>query len=143
MAALRNEYGSEVTVLFDWALAGYGAPGEEISRLVWVALLDFKVDVADAERLESMIFARYLQGLADAGWQADPAQVRYAYLMNSVIIFTLEAVVQAVDHAFSEDVDGLEAYYGWPQERLVEHDTQITYLLLKRTNELRAILNTS
>ena len=143
MAALRDEHGQEVTVLFDWAIAGYATPGEEISRLMWVALLDFKVDVADAERLESMIFARYLQGLADVGWQADTDQVRYVYLMRSVIVFTLEAAVQAVDHALSEDVDGLETYYGWPQERLVEQDTQITYLLLKRIDELRAILNTS
>lgn len=139
MAALRDENGSEVTVLFDWALAGYGAPGEEISRLVWAALLDFKVDVADAERLELMVFDQYLQGLADTGWQADPVQVRYAYLMSSVLIFTLE--MEAVDHAFSEDVDGLETYYGWPQERLVEQNAQITYFLLKRADELRAILN--
>jgi hypothetical protein len=139
MAALRDEKGSEVTVLFDWALAGYGAPGQEISRLVWAALLDFKVDVADAERLESMVFDSYLQGLADAGWQADPAQVRYAYLMSSVLIFTLE--MEAVDHAFSEDVAALENYYGWPQERLVTQNAQVTYLLLKRADTLRAILN--
>lgn len=141
MAALRDEDGSEITVLFDWALAGYGAPGEEISRLVWAALLDFKVDVADAERLESMVFERYLEGLADAGWQADPDQVRYAYLMSSVLIFALE--VEAVEHAFNEDVEGLESYYGWPQERLVEQSAQVTYLLLKRADELRAILNKS
>jgi len=139
MAALRDENDSEVTVLFDWALAGYGAPGEEISRLVWAALLDFKVDVADAERLESMVFDRYLQGLVDAGWHADLGQVRYAYLMSSVLIFTLE--MEAVDHAFSENVDDLETYYGWPQERLVEQNAQVTYLLLERADELRAILN--
>lgn len=140
MALLSDSKGGEVTVLFDWALAGYGAPGEEISRLVWAALLDFKVDVADAERLESMVFDQYLQGLVDTGWQADPVQVRYAYLMSSVLIFTLE--MEAVDHAFNEDVAGLETYYGWPQERLVEQNAQVTYLLLKRADQLRAILNT-
>ncbi|MEZ4682356.1 MAG: phosphotransferase [Caldilineaceae bacterium] len=138
MAAVEEANGSAETVLFDWALAGYGAPGEEISRLIWAALLDFKVDVAEAERLEALVFDSYLQGLADAGWQANPAQVRYAYLLSSVLIFTFE--MEAVEHALSEDVAGLEAYYGQPQERLVAQNVQVTYLLLARANELRAML---
>ncbi|MEZ4619198.1 MAG: hypothetical protein R2867_27310 [Caldilineaceae bacterium] len=110
----------------------------EISRLIWAALLDFKVDVAEAERLEALVFDSYLQGLADAGWQANPAQVRYAYLLSSVLIFTFE--MEAVEHALSEDVAGLEAYYGQPQERLVAQNVQVTYPLLARANELRAML---
>lgn len=139
MAAVEDANGAAETVLFDWALAGYGAPGEEISRLIWAALLDFKVEVAEADRLEAIVFDSYLQGLADAGWQADPAQVRYAYLMSSVLIFTME--MEAVDHAWSEDVAGLEEYYGQPQERLVAQNVQVTYLLLKRADALRAMLD--
>lgn len=135
-----KDHDTEITVLFDWALSGYGAPGEEISRLVWAALLDFKVDIAEAERLEEMVFAGYIQGLTDAGWQADPAQVRYAYLMSSVFIFTLD--MEAVDHAFDKDVEGLEKYYGWSQARMVEQSAQVTYLLLERADELRAMLDT-
>lgn len=130
---------TETTVLFDWAVAGYGAPGEEISRLIWAALLEFKVDIAETEQLETMVFDSYLRGLADAGWQADPVQVRYAYLMSSVLIFTLE--IEAVGHVWDKDVVGLEQYYGWPQERLVEQSAQVTYLLLERAEELRAMLN--
>lgn len=139
MAALKDEDGNEITVLFDWALSGYGAPGEEISRLVWATLLDFKVDIAEAERLETLAFDSYLQGLTDAGWLVDPEQTRYAYLMSSVLIFALE--VEAIEHAFNEDVDWLETYYGCPKDRLVEQSAQATYLLLKRADALRAILD--
>ena len=138
MAAVEAANGATETVLFDWAIAGYGAPGEEISRLIWAALLDFKVELAEAERLEAMVFESYLQGLADAGWQADPVQVRYAYLMSSVLIFTLE--MEAVEHAFNADIAGMEEYYGWPQARLIEQNVQVTYLLLERAEALRAML---
>jgi len=97
------------------------------------------VEFADAERLETMVFDGYLQGLADAGWQADPTQIRFGYLMSSVLIFTL--AMEAVDHAWNKDVAGLEAYYGWPQKRLVEQNAQVMYLLLERADELRAMLD--
>lgn len=139
MAALKDSNGEEVTVLFDWALAGYGVPGEEISRLFWVALLDCKVEVAAAERLEAMIFDRYLQGLNDVGWRADPWQVRYGYLLSSVLIFPFE--MEAVDFAFAENVAALESYYGWSQARLIAQNARVNELLLARADELRRMLD--
>jgi hypothetical protein len=138
MAALEDTNGEASTVLFDWALAGYGVPGEEISRLVWAALLDGKVEVAEADRLEVMVFERYLQGLNDVGWHADPWQVRYGYLMSSVLIFPFE--MEAVDFAFAEDVAEMERYFGWSQERLIEQNARVNDLLLVRANELRRML---
>ncbi|MEZ4862667.1 MAG: phosphotransferase [Caldilineaceae bacterium] len=139
MAALVNDTGKEVTVLFDWALAGYGVLGEEISRLVWAALLDCKVEVAEAEPLEAMVFERYLQGLNDVGWRADPLQVRYGYLMSSVLIFPFE--MEAVEFAFAEDVAEMECVWGWPQERLIAQNAQVNDLLLARADELRRMLS--
>ena len=140
MAALQEADGAEVTVIFDWALAGYGAPGEEISNLIWSSLLEFKVDIHQAEQLEAELFNSYLQGLVQAGWQADPRLVRCAYLISSLIIFGLRP--EAVEHALNEaEYQSLERYYGWPIERLVEQAAQVTYLLFKRANELRALLD--
>jgi hypothetical protein len=138
MAALVGTNGEEVTVLFDWALSGYGVPGEEIGRLVWAALLDCKVDVAEADRLESIVFERYLQGLADVGCRADPWQVRYGYLISSVFIFTFE--MEAVDFVFAEDVAEMERVWGRSQEHLLKQNGQVNALLLARADELRSML---
>jgi hypothetical protein len=140
MAAIEGTSDMVQTVLFDWALAGYGALGEDIRHLVWVTLLEFKLDIADAERLETTVFDSYIQGLADAGWKADPDQVRYAYLMSSVLTFTFE--MEAVDFVLSTDVVGLERHYGWSLARMVEQNAGITYLLLERADTLRTMLDT-
>lgn len=140
MAILEDAHGAEVTVIFDWALAGYGAPGQEISNLVWSSLLEFKVDIHEAKRLEADVFDRYLQGLVEAGWPADPNLVRCAYLISSVLLFGLAP--EAVDHALNEDeYEALERFYGWPIDRLVEQAAEVTYLLLERADELRAMLD--
>jgi hypothetical protein len=139
MAAIADAAGDDVTVLFDWALAGYGALGAEISNLVWTSLLEFKLDINDAERLEAEVLQSYLRGLADVGWQADPRQVRCAYLISSVLLFGLAP--EAVDHALSEDQHAaLEQHYGWPLERMVRQAAEVTYLLLGRADELRDLL---
>lgn len=139
MAAMEDASGEDVTVLFDWALAGYGALGGEISNVVWTSLLEFKLDVNDVERLEAEVFEGYLQGLAQAGWQADLRQVRCAYLISSVLLFGLAP--EAVDHALSEGEHAtLEEQYGWPLERMVRQAAEVTYLLLRRADELRDLL---
>jgi hypothetical protein len=140
MAAVLNADRTESTVLFDWALAGYGAPGEEIGHLIWVALLEFQVDFQDAARLESEVFNHYLQGLEDAGWQPDPTQVRCAYLINSILQFGF--ALEAVDHALDEDAyAAAEELYGKPIDQLVIQAAQVTYLLIERMDELRSLLD--
>ena len=79
MAAVENADRTVSTALFDWALAGYGAPGEEIAPLIWSALLESYVDIQNAARLENEVFTQYLQGLEDAGFHPDPTQIRCAY----------------------------------------------------------------
>lgn len=132
---------AESTVLFDWALAGYGAPGEEIGHLIWVALLEFKVDVQNVARLETEVFTHYLQGLEDSGWQPDPTRVRCAYLINSILLFGF--ALEAVDHASNEDAyEATEQLYGKPIDQLVIQAAQVTYLLIERIDELRSLLDT-
>jgi hypothetical protein len=139
MAAVENTDQPESTVLFDWALAGYGAPGQEIGPLIWVTLLEFKVDVQDAARLETEVFTHYLQGLENSGWQPDPTQVRCAYLINSILLFGF--ALEAVDHALDEDsYEATEQLYGKPIDQLVTQAAQVTYLLIERIDELRALL---
>jgi len=141
MAAVENPDRSISTVLFDWALAGYGAPGEEIANLVWSPFLEFYVDTQHAPRLEREVFENYLQGLADSGWQPDPRRVRIAYLIKSVLLFAFQ--LELVDDAVAEDTyAAIEKFYGQPIERLVNQGAQVTYLLLARAAELRSTLET-
>jgi Phosphotransferase enzyme family len=140
MAAVLDDTGADVTVLFDWALAGYGAPGAEISNIVWTSLLEFKLDMQEAERLEAAVMHSYLQGLADAGWHADSRLVRCAYLISSVLLFGL--VPEAVDHGLNTDQHMTrERQYGWPIDQLVRQAAEVTYLLLRRAEELRSLLD--
>lgn len=139
MAAVENADRSVSTVLFDWALAGYGAPGEEIGRLVWVALLEFTVDVQDLASLETQVFTQYLQGLADSGYQPDPTRVRMAYLIHSILLFGF--ALEAIDYAVDEDAyEATEQFYGKPIDQLVTQAAQVTYLLIERLAELRSLL---
>ena len=141
MAAMTDANGAEVTVLFDWAAAGYAAVGQEISNLIWSSLLEFKIDIHDAEQLEANVFNSYLQGLTQAGWSANERQVRIAYLISSVLLFGLAP--EAVEHAFNEtEHTALERHYDWAIERMVEQAAQVTYRLLERADELRALLGT-
>jgi hypothetical protein len=141
LAALPEADGGAVNVLFDWAIAGYAAPGQEIANLIWSSFLEFKVDVTEAAQLETAVFDGYLQGLVEAGWQGDARLVRCAYLISSVLIFGL--VPEAVDHALNEAEHAvLERYYGWSIDRMIEQAAAVTHLLLARADELRALLNT-
>jgi thiamine kinase-like enzyme len=140
MAVVEQADRSLSTVLFDWALAGYGALGEEIGHLIWVALLEFKVDVHNATWLETEVFTQYLQGLADAGWQPDADRVRLAYLINSLLLFGF--ALEAVDHALNEDdYAATEQQYGKPIDHLVVQEAHVTYLLIERIDELQTLLN--
>lgn len=85
------------------------------------------------------MFNSYLQGLTQASLPADERQVRSAYLISSVLIFGLAP--EAVEHALNEaEHKALECHYGWPIEQLVEQAAQVTYRLLERADELRALL---
>ncbi len=133
--------GADVTVLFDWALAGYGAPGQDIANLVWSSFVEFCLDIGDLPQLEAQVLDSYLQGLADSDIRLDPAHVRRAYLTGSVLMFGL--IPEAVDHALNESEHAeLERYYGWPIDRIVEQSAEVTYRLLERAEMLRALPDT-
>lgn len=139
MAAVKDANGADTTVLFDWALACFGAVGQEIANMVWTALLEFKVDQADIVQLETSVFENYLEGLQAAGWQPDPQAIRCAYLITSVLMFGLTP--EAQDHALNEDEHpALECAYGWPIERMIRQSADATYLLLERADQLRHLL---
>lgn len=75
----RGAKGADQTVAIDWVFAGIGAIGEEIANLLAASLIWFEYDAAAARSLDEAVFAGYLDGLREAGWQGDPRLVRLGY----------------------------------------------------------------
>jgi hypothetical protein len=75
----RDTQGLDQTVAIDWAFAGIGGLGEEIGNLFPASLIWFEYDAAEVESLDKAVFAGYLNGLREAGWQGDTRLVRLGY----------------------------------------------------------------
>jgi hypothetical protein len=132
----RAPTGREQTVAIDWAFVGPAAVGEEISLIVWASLQDFKVELADAARLEESVLENYLEGLHEAGWRGDPRLARLGSIINAALqwgIFPehLSDVLHESRHA------ALEQSLGHPVEAIVERSAAVTSLLLERAAEAR------
>ena len=66
-------------ILLDWALAGIGAIGEDLVSLVAVSLYYEGYTSAYAEQLDQLVFASYIKGLREAGWNGDEQLARIGY----------------------------------------------------------------
>lgn len=77
LIARQGPGGEDETVALDWALAGFGTLGEDLAQLLFGALNE--VPGVDPARAEALVFGRYLEGLADAGWRGDERPVRQGF----------------------------------------------------------------
>jgi hypothetical protein len=82
----RGENGQEKTVAIDWASAGLGVIGEDLAALFAVSLRFVEVDVSRIADLDAIIFAGYLAGLRDAGWQGDARLARFGFAATAALI---------------------------------------------------------
>jgi len=85
LIARRGRDGQEQTVAIDWDMAGIGAVGAEINPLFAATLRFVSVDTTRLAELDGIIFAGYLDGLRDAGWQGDPRLVRFGFAATAVL----------------------------------------------------------
>jgi hypothetical protein len=85
LIAWRGQDGREQTVALDWAMAGTGVIGEEITQLFAASLRFVAVDLARIPDLDAIIFAGYLDGLRDAGWQGDNRLARFGYAATAAL----------------------------------------------------------
>jgi hypothetical protein len=76
----------ERVVAIDWNFVGMGALGEEIALLVGASYNFLELDVAHIREVEEHVWAGYLMGLRDAGWQGDVQAVRFAYAATSALV---------------------------------------------------------
>ena len=71
-------------VLVDWAFVGDGALGEDVGNLVPDAVFDLFVPARDLPELDRVVFAGYLAGLREAGWDGDGRLVRLGMCASAI-----------------------------------------------------------
>lgn len=79
LLARRTPTGRDQTVVLDWGSAGLGVPGEELVPLFATTLSFVAVPLERIPELDALIFAGYLTGLREAGWQGDERLVRFGF----------------------------------------------------------------
>ena len=71
--------GAIETVAIDWAGAGWGPPGADLSKLLSQTVNFFGLDARALPALEADLFEHYLDGLREAGWRGERRDVRFSY----------------------------------------------------------------
>ncbi len=87
--------GERELVAVDWALCHIGPLGADSAKLVGTAGMFFDWPPAALKELDECVFAAYVAGLSDAGWQGDPRQIRLgsaAWLAMRYGIFAPRAI---------------------------------------------------
>ena len=130
----RHGQGRDETVLIDWASVGQGPIGADIVALVWVSLCFVEVSSADASMLDRIVYAGFLSGLHDAGWEGDERLVRlgytaaialrrigtYGHMLGSILDETLHERWEAMLHRPITDVADHWARAGRHIERMAD-----------------------
>lgn len=78
------ETGERVTYAIDWASTGLGPVGVDGGSLAGADVTWSQPEAAVIEGYEGEIFAAYVQGLRESGWDGDESHVRLAYLSQFV-----------------------------------------------------------
>jgi hypothetical protein len=129
LMARRRAGGEFETIAVDWAQPAIGAVGEDLACMVTQPVYWLHgVHPDELEELDAIVFDAYVQGLADMGWQGDPALVRLGYTLSVVLrsgfgIFIFEWAARdektrrfmehALGHPVEETIDamrGLRSY---------------------------------
>ena len=87
-----DKRGAEL-VAIDWGYTGLAPVGAELAPLIGVAFGLGGFPSSQAKRLDQACFEGYLQGLAEAGWKADPRQVRLGYTLTVLLRYIMGATI--------------------------------------------------
>ena len=136
--ARHGEDGHEQTVAVDWAFVGLGAVGEDIVSLVQASLVFSEVSMADARKLDQIVFDGYLEGLADAGWRGDPRLARLGYAASSALCFGIGYAGFDIDESV---FPWIEQAFGLPIHELMVLVADHKHFLFELADEARALMN--
>lgn len=85
LLARHDASGRDQTVAFDWGMAGLGVLGEELVPLFAATLSFVAVPLEQIPELDAVIFAGYVAGLRDAGWQGDERTARFGFTASAAL----------------------------------------------------------
>jgi len=139
--ARKTEDGDDQTIVIDWAFVGQAAIGAELAALVLTSVAFNEVDFAQAQALEDVVFAGYLEGLRDAGWRGDPQQVRLGYTAASLRL-RLGELSRAIGMILDESQHPfVEQAFGRSMEEIEDHFAQVNCFVDNLTDEARGLMD--
>jgi Phosphotransferase enzyme family len=127
------------TVVIDWAYAGIGALGVDLSLLVPSPFFRMEADIAGLADQAEAVFAAYVDGLHSAGWRGDEHAVRFAYAASTALrtVFLSPTIAAAIDPAACA---AEELRWGLPLDAILERRAAVTVFLLDLADEAMALL---
>ena len=140
--ARRDANGREQTVAIDWSCSGAAEIGHEIAPLVFFSLLGSRVDIAEAKELDERVFAGYVSGLQEAGWQDDPCLVRFGYAASLALRYGPLCGRRLLRYGLDESGQTwVEQVGGRPTGEVLDHFAAVHRFLLDRADEARQLLD--
>ena len=137
----RGPSGQAQTIAIDWSHAGVAEIGHGIAPLVFSSLLDDRVDVVRAEALDKRVFAGYVRGLQEAGWQGDPRTARFGYAASLALHYGPSCLRRPLDYGLDKSGQSwVEQVRGRPIEEVLDHFATVHRFLLDRADEARRLL---
>ncbi len=120
--------GALETVAVDWAYCGHGRVGEEGGNLMAASASNLLIAPDEIGQLDQTVFAGYVDGLRQAGWQGDARLARLGYTASAFVVFGLALrgfammMLRAQGAAFEQSEARSN---GRPHEEIFEHRRQI------------------
>ena len=93
--------GDVETVAIDWAGAGWGPIGSELSKLLSQTVIFFGLSPDALPALDAQLFEHYMAGLREAGWTGDERIVRFGYTASSAMRLIVRTAT-ALELAFND-----------------------------------------
>ena len=143
--ARHDPSGQAQTVAIDWSHVGVTEVGNNIAPLVFCSLLDDRLDparVADwAEALDRHVFAGYVRGLQEAGWQGAPQAARFAYAASLALRYGPTCLRRPLSYGLDKSGQRwVEQVRGRPVGEVLDRFAAVHRFVLDRADEARRLL---
>lgn len=140
--ARQREDGTVETVAIDWAYAGIGSVGEDLTQLVASTALWFGMSPTLLPELDQVAFEGYLQGLHDAGWRGNPKIVRLGYMAYTALHYGLSLTRPLELTALDEQKRfQTEKMFGHSIEEIVDNTAAVRHFVITCADEARKLMD--
>ena len=137
---VRPTANGDQSVAIDWAFCGQAAIGEELGALIGASLVFFEADPGAAFELEAQCVRGYLDGLRDAGWRGDEADVHFGALAALGLRFGVGALAPILTITLDETTHGLmETIFGRPFGAIIRNLAAMMAYQEQRIVEMRRV----